>query len=63
MTHSELLIHIYNSGYLAGHHDTVEGCFIDVYVQDMETEHADIVDELVQELSDPHPPGAVKEME
>lgn len=43
-------VHIYNSGYHAGHNDTVEGCYTDVVGADMDTYHADVVKELNAEL-------------
>jgi len=42
--------HIYNCGYIAGHNDTVEGTFTDIYTQDMNTYHDDIVNELLIDL-------------
>jgi hypothetical protein len=33
----------YNSGYMAGHHDTVESQFTDIHQSDMRTYHADVV--------------------
>lgn len=46
---------IYNSGYMAGHQDTVEGCFTDILSADMETYHEDVVSELVDALRDHQP--------
>jgi len=43
-------IHIYNSGYHAGHHDTVEGRYVDIYSADMDSYHAEEVGELLEEL-------------
>lgn len=43
-------IRIYNSGYMAGHQDTVEGCFTDILSADMATYHEDVVSELVDDL-------------
>jgi len=45
-----ILTHVYDAGYHAGHHDTVEGGYVDVYPCDMDTYHEDIVEELVQGL-------------
>ena len=45
-----LLIHVYNSGYHAGHEDTVEGGYTDIFQCDMDSYHDDVVDELVSEL-------------
>ena len=42
--------HLYNSGYEAGHHDTVEGCFTPVFSQDMDTYQDDVVGELLGDL-------------
>ena len=36
-------VHIYNSGYHAGHHDTVEGGYVDIHPGDMDTYHAEEV--------------------
>lgn len=41
------VIHAYNRGYLAGHHDTVEGQFTDIAVSDMATANADQVSDLL----------------
>jgi hypothetical protein len=43
---SAALIRAYNSGYMQGHHDTVESCFTDIHQSDMDTYHADVVAEL-----------------
>ena len=40
---------LYNSGYHAGHEDTVESCYTDIYPVDMDTYHANIVKEIVNE--------------
>ena len=45
-----LLVRIYNAGYAAGHHDTVEGGYVPVADQDKATYHADVVQELVEEF-------------
>ncbi len=43
-------IHIYNSGYHAGHHYTVEGGYVDIHPSDMDTYHAEEVAELLAAL-------------
>lgn len=48
---SDTAVRIYNSGYMAGHHDTVEGQFTDIHHSDMATYHADVVAALVADLS------------
>ena len=40
------LVRAYNAGYMAGHHDTAEGGFVDIHPSDMDTYHADVVAEL-----------------
>ena len=42
------LIWLYNQGYHAGHHDTVESVFIDLMPVDMETYHDDVVADLME---------------
>lgn len=42
------LVRIYNAGYKAGHHDTVEGGYVDVFECDMETYHEEIVREIIE---------------
>ena len=42
--------HIYNSGYHAGHHDTVEGSYVDIVPADMDTYHTEEVAELLAAL-------------
>lgn len=44
-----LLTRFYNSGYMAGHHATVEGHFIDIQESDSADYHSDIVAELINE--------------
>jgi len=44
-----LLVRLYNQGYHAGHEDTVEACFVPIYHTDMDTYHADVVAEILQE--------------
>ena len=46
----EMACRIYNSGYQAGHHDTVEGGFTDVHYADRGEYHSDVVQELLSEL-------------
>jgi hypothetical protein len=41
------LIRAYNSGYKAGHHDTVEAQYADISQRDMDTYHADVVADLI----------------
>lgn len=36
-------VSLYNSGYHAGHHDTVEGCYTHILPCDMSTYHDDVV--------------------
>jgi len=43
-------VHIYNSGYLAGHHYTVEGGYVDIHSNDMASYHAEEVAELLTAL-------------
>lgn len=38
---------LYNLGYCSGHHDTVEGVYVDLYQQDLESFHEEEVDEIV----------------
>ena len=42
-------IFIYNLGYHAGHHDTVEGNYTDIFPCDMKQYHEDIVAEILDE--------------
>ena len=46
----KLATHIYNCGYEAGHHDTVEACFTSIFPQDMDSYQNDVVEELLNEL-------------
>ena len=46
----EAAVHVYNSGYHAGHHDTVEGCYVDIHSSDMDSYHAEDVAELLAAL-------------
>jgi len=45
-----LLTHIYNAGYSAGHHDTVEATYTDILPVDIEEIHSEIVEVLFMEL-------------
>lgn len=45
---SKNAVRIYNSGYMAGHQDTVEGCFTDIFSADMSSYHEDVVSELMK---------------
>jgi hypothetical protein len=45
----DLMVEIYNAGYAAGHHDTVEGGYVQVCDEDKRTYHAEPVEELVCE--------------
>ena len=49
---SRLITNIYNCGYQAGHHDTVESCYTDIYQLDMDTYQEDLVEDLLSELQD-----------
>jgi hypothetical protein len=40
---------MYNKGYKAGHHATVEGQYVDILDEDMDTYHDDIVNEILSE--------------
>lgn len=41
---------IYNSGYRAGHNDTVESCYVDIVDSEMDTYQSDNVSELINSL-------------
>jgi len=43
---------LYNSGYHAGHHDTVEACYVDIHPSDMSSYHLDVVQKLLSGISD-----------
>jgi hypothetical protein len=45
----QLMTRIYNSGYAAGHDDTVEGMYTDILPVDMELYHLDQVAEIIKE--------------
>jgi hypothetical protein len=51
------MVHLYNFGYKAGHHDTVEGRYIDICRQDMETYHLEDVSEWLQDMAYTTPPA------
>lgn len=42
----------YNSGYKAGHHDTVEATYVDIHWSDMENYHEEEVEEILNNLQD-----------
>lgn len=50
-------VHVYNSGYEAGHHDTVECGFTPIHHSDKDTYHEDVVMEILEDLNvrDSHP--------
>lgn len=57
-----LLTYVYTRGYRSGHESTVEGGYFDVHHGDYETQHADVIIEMVDEeperfahLSQPQP--------
>ena len=43
-------IRLYNSGYHAGHHDTVEATYTDILDCDMDSYHSETVLEILKEL-------------
>lgn len=43
------LVRLYNQGYHAGHEDTVEGVYTDVFPRDMDTFHEDRVAEILRD--------------
>ena len=43
------MVSLYNRGYKDGHHDTVEGQYVDIHRQDMDTYHSDIVAERLED--------------
>lgn len=47
----EMMVEVYNAGYAAGHHDTVDGSFVNVHDCDKKTYHQYEVDLFVAELS------------
>ena len=48
-----VMINLYNQGYNAGHHDTVEGGYTYVYPVDMNEYHSDIVENILNNESLP----------
>lgn len=50
-----VVVHVYNTGYHAGHNDTVEACYVDIFTADIDTYHAEEVAELVNELTRDNP--------
>jgi len=51
------MVRLYNVGYKSGHHDTVEGIYIDLFGQDMDTYHSDFVSEWLKETCNTTPPA------
>jgi len=50
----KLLITIYNSGYHAGHHDTVESIYVNILDCDMDSYHEEEVEDLTKEFKKEH---------
>jgi len=48
----KLLITIYNCGYHAGHHDTVESQYVDIFSCDMDSYHGEVVEELINDAKE-----------
>jgi hypothetical protein len=46
------MVRLYNQGYKAGHNDTVEGYYTDIFQVDMDTYHSDVVSEILKEDDD-----------
>ena len=46
----ELMVEVYNEGYAAGHHDTVEGTFVHVLDLDKATYHSGDVEAFISEM-------------
>ena len=46
---AKFMVSLYNRGYKDGHHDTVEGQYVDVFRQDMDTYHSDVVSEWLED--------------
>jgi len=44
-----LMVRLYNHGYMAGHQDSVESAFVLIHHTDMDTYHADVVAEILEE--------------
>jgi RAB protein geranylgeranyltransferase component A len=47
----KMMTEVYNAGYAAGHHDTVEGYYVTVLDQDKQTYHSGDVEALVAEMA------------
>lgn len=47
----EFAVYVYNSGYRAGHHETVEGRYIDIHPCDMDSFHAEDVRNLLEQAA------------
>ena len=47
-----LMVRIYNSGYHAGHHDTVESQYVDIHDCDMDTYHSETVADILSNVPD-----------
>ena len=47
----QMMVEVYNAGYAAGHHDTVEGGYVQVHDQDKRTYHSGDVEALVAEMA------------
>ena len=45
-----MAMRLYNSGYHAGHHDTVETGYVDIFSCDMENYHEETAREIVQDF-------------
>ena len=57
-----LMVRFYNQGYHAGHEDTVEARFTPIHHADMDTYHADVVAEILQENDQSEPHGPTKKL-
>ena len=49
---SPLLVRLYNAGYCAGHNDTVEGQYMDIHREEVDTYHEEIVGEFFKNNND-----------
>jgi hypothetical protein len=49
---NSLMVRVYNAGYRAGHHDTVEGQYAEIHRSDMDTYHKEDVAEILKDQSD-----------
>ena len=45
-----LMIDMYNRGHQAGHHETVEGVFVDIHPSDQMTYHEDVIEQIIDEM-------------